>query len=91
MTQPIVHDYVPPPIKLEPKTVIVEAWLPGRPLCNRDAAGMDGARATYRVNLEDWSCEGTVNGLVLADPEWWKEHCAEVGQQTKLKLQAMFS
>lgn len=88
MTHPIPPaDYVPPPIELEPKIVVVEATLPGRLLCMPDQAGFDSVRAIYRVNLEDWSCVGEVNGLVLADEAWWIEHCAEVGKRVRAKLQ----
>ena len=92
MTQPIPpKDYVPPPIELEPKIVVVEATLPGRSLYMPDVAGMDSVRAIYRVSLEDWSCTGEVSGLVLADEAWWKEHCAEVGQRVKAKLKDLVS
>jgi hypothetical protein len=87
MTQPIPPpDYVPPPIELEPKYVVFQAIVPGRLLAMPDQAGMASHRATYFVSLLDWSCEGEVNGLVLANPDWWKEHCAEVGQQVRAKL-----
>lgn len=90
MTQPIPPpDYKPPPIELEPKVVVVEATLPGRSLYMPDQAGMDSVRATYRVSLEDWSCTGEANGLVLANEEWWIEHCAEVGRRVRAKLQEM--
>ena len=74
-------------IDLQPKVVVVEAEIPTRGFL----PWSEPRTATYRVNLEDWSCSGQVNGLVLADEEWWKEHCCEVGQRVKAKLTEMLT